>query len=140
MKYLILPLLLFISTTSFGQSSDAPKVQSKVFQVVEQMPEFPGGEAAMMRFIQKNIVYPDVERENDIQGRVVVGFVVDMDGNLSDVTIKKGVSTGIDKEAIRVVKLMPKFTPGKQQGKPVRVQYVLPIMFKLSTQEPPKKK
>jgi protein TonB len=109
-------------------------VESKVFLVAEQMPEFPGGDDAMMKFIQKNIQYPDMERENDIQGRVVVGFVVNEDGSLQDIAIKKGVSSGIDKEALRVVRLLPKFKPGKQQGKPVRVQFVLPIMFKLASQ------
>ncbi len=114
--------------------TEAPVVENKVFQVVEQMPEYPGGEEAMMKFIQKNIQYPDMERENDIQGRVVVGFVVNEDGSLQDVSVKKGVSSGIDKEALRVVRLLPKFKPGKQQGKAVRVQFVLPIMFKLASQ------
>ena len=114
--------------------TEAPVVENKVFQVVEQMPEFPGGDEAMMKFIQKNIQYPDMERENDIQGRVVVGFVVNEDGSLTEIGVKKGVSSGIDKEAIRVVKLLPKFKPGKQQGKTVRVAFVLPIMFKLASQ------
>jgi protein TonB len=98
------------------------------------MPAYPGGEEAMMRFIQSNINYPDMERENDIQGRVVVGFVVLEDGTLSDIQIKKGVSSGIDKEALRVVRKLPKFNPGKQQGKAVKVSFVLPIMFKLASQ------
>jgi len=114
--------------------TSAPIVESKVFQVVEQMPEFPGGEEALMKFIQNNINYPDMERENDIQGRVVVGFVVNEDGSLSDIAVKKGVSSGIDKEAVRVVRKLPNFKPGKQQGKSVRVSYVLPIMFKLASQ------
>jgi protein TonB len=111
-----------------------PIVETKVFQVVEQMPEFPGGEEAMMKFIQKNIQYPDMERENDIQGRAVVGFVVNEDGSLTDIAVKRSVSSGIDKEAVRVVKLLPKFKPGKQQGKAVKVQFMLPIMFKLASQ------
>jgi TonB family protein len=114
--------------------------ENKVFMVVERMPEFPGGEEAMNKFIQKNIVYPDMERSNDIQGRVVVGFVVEKDGSLSDFQIKKSVSTDIDKEAIRVVKLLPKFRPGMQQGKAVRLQYFLPIAFKLAAQKAPKSK
>jgi protein TonB len=114
--------------------TSAPIVENKIFQVVEQMPEFPGGEEALMKFIQNNINYPDMERENDIQGRVVVGFVVNEDGSLSDISVKKGVSSGIDKEAVRVVKKLPNFKPGKQQGKAVRVSYVLPIMFKLASQ------
>jgi protein TonB len=139
MKNLVLPVLLFAATFSFAQT-DTPVVENKVFQLVEQMPEYPGGEAALLQFVQKNVRYPDVERENDIQGRVVVGFIVNEDGSLSDVMIKKGVSKGIDKEALRVVNMLPKFKPGKAQGKPVRVQFVLPIMFKLSAPEPPKKR
>ena len=111
-------------------------VEPQVFHVVEVMPEFPGGEKAMMEFIQTNIQYPDFERENDIQGRVVVGFVVNEDGSIYDISIKKSVSKGLDKEAIRVVKMFPKFKPGKQQGKAVRVAYVLPLMFKLAGDAP----
>ena len=114
--------------------TSAPIVEDKIFTVVEQMPAYPGGEEAMMKFIQANIQYPDMERENDIQGRVVVGFVVLEDGSLTDIAVKKGVSSGIDKEAVRVVKKLPKFTPGKQQGKAVKVSFVLPIMFKLASQ------
>ena len=102
-------------------------------KVVEHMPEFPGGEDAMMKFIQKNIQYPDLERDMDIQGRVVLGFIVNDDGSLSDIKVRKSVSPSIDTEAIRVVKLFPKFKPATQQGKPVRVQFTLPIMFKLAT-------
>ena len=112
--------------------TEAPVVEPpKVFTIVEQMPEFPGGEGELFKFIQQNISYPAMERDNDIQGRVIVGFVVNEDGSVSDVAVKKGVSNGLDKEAIRVVKLLPKFKPGKQQGKSVKVAYVLPIMFKL---------
>ncbi|MCW3124525.1 MAG: TonB family protein [Bacteroidetes bacterium] len=111
-----------------------PIVEDKIFTVVEVMPAYPGGEDAMMKFIQGHINYPDMEREMDIQGRVVVGFVVLEDGTLSDIQVKKSVSTGIDKEAVRVVKLLPKFNPGKQQGKPVKVSFMLPIMFKLASQ------
>ncbi|MBS1624021.1 MAG: energy transducer TonB [Bacteroidetes bacterium] len=111
-----------------------PIVEDKIFTVVEQMPSYPGGEGAMMKFIQEHINYPDMERENDIQGRVVVGFVVTEDGSLTDIQVKKGVSDGINREALRVVRMLPKFNPGKQQGKPVKVSYVLPIMFKLASQ------
>ena len=159
MKYLFFVFALAYSAVSVAQKEDTIRLrdtrreddpppvieerpavnQNMVFQVVEQMPQYPGGDEAMMKFIQKNIQYPTMERDDDIQGRVVVGFVVNEDGSLSNITIKKGVSSGIDKETIRVVKLMPKFIPGKQQGKAVRVQYVLPIMFKLAS-EPVKKK
>ena len=106
--------------------------EPKVFNVVEQMPEFPGGDGALFSFIQNNIQYPSMERDNDIQGKVIVGFVVMEDGAIADVSIKRAVSPGLDKEAARVVRLLPKFKPGKQQGKAVRVNYVLPIVFKLA--------
>lgn len=107
----------------------------KVFQIVECMPEYPGGDKLMMDFIQKNIKYPEYERENDIQGRVVVGFVVNEDGSLSNIKVKLPVSPGIDEEAIRIVKSFPKFNPGEQRGKPVRVQFNLPIAFKLAARD-----
>jgi TonB family protein len=113
-------------------TTDSPRV----FTVVEQMPEFPGGETAVMSFLSKNIVYPEYEKEHDIQGRVIVEFVVNEDGSISNVIIKKSVSQNLDAEAMRVVKLLPKFKPGKQQGKVVRVSYILPIVFKLTDDTP----
>ena len=119
---------------------EAPVVsEAKVFKVVEQMPEFPGGDEALMKLIQKNMQYPEMEKANDIQGRVVMGFVVNEDGSLSDITVKKRVSPGIDKEAIRLVKMLPNFRPGRQQGKAVKVEYLLPIMFKIPNEDPVKK-
>ncbi|HRG90005.1 MAG TPA: TonB family protein, partial [Chitinophagales bacterium] len=112
--------------------TEAPVVEEpKVFQFVEQMPEFPGGEGELLKYLAKNTQYPQMERDNDIQGRVMLRFVVLEDGSVSDVTVVRGVSPGLDKEAVRVVKTMPKFKPGRQQGKPVRVYYNLPFMFKL---------
>lgn len=104
----------------------------QVFQFVEQMPSFPGGESALMKYLSKHINYPSRARENNIQGTVVVQFVVNTDGTIVDVTTvgrKKG--GGLEEEAIRVVKGMPKWTPGKQNGRAVRVQYSLPIRFTL---------
>jgi protein TonB len=112
--------------------AEAPVVEEpKVFQFVEQMPEFPGGDVELMKFIQKNVQYPQMERDNDIQGRVILKFVVMEDGGVSDVSVARSVSPGLDKEAVRVVKMLPKFKPGKQQGKAVRVYYSLPVLFKL---------
>jgi protein TonB len=105
--------------------------EPKVFTFVEQMPEFPGGELELMKFLQKNIQYPQMERDNDIQGKVLLRFVVSEEGAVGDVSVLRGVSPGIDKEAVRVVKSLPKFKPGKQQGKSVKVYYNLPVMFKL---------
>jgi protein TonB len=95
------------------------------------MAEYPGGDGAMMKFIKQNLVYPKMERDSGIQRCVVVGFIVHEDGSLSDITIKRGVSKGLDEEAIRVIKLSPKFKPAMQRRKPVKVDYVIPIMFKL---------
>jgi len=106
-------------------------VGNKVNQIFDRMPEFPGGEKALLKFIRKNINYPAYEKSADIQGRVIVGFVVNEFGNISDVTIKKGVSKGINTEAIRVVKLFPNFIPGSYHGQAVKIAFVLPIDFKL---------
>ncbi len=105
--------------------------EQHIFLVVENMPEFPGGEASMYKFIGKNIEYPRMAKESGISGRVFVTFVVERDGSVTDVQILRGIGGGCDEEAIRVIKMMPKWTPGKQRGKPVRVQYRMPIKFTL---------
>ena len=99
--------------------------------IMEQMPEFPGGQAALLKFINENLRYPAAAIENGIQGRVVVQFVVKKDGSVGDVTVLRGVDSALDQEAIRVCKTLPKFTPGKQNGIPVNVWYTLPIFFRL---------
>ena len=103
----------------------------EVFTYVEQMPEFPGGEAERQKFLIKNIVYPQMEREAGISGNVYVQFIVDKDGNITDAKVVRGVSGGanLDKEALRVVKMMPPWKPGKQNGRPVIVQYTQQIKF-----------
>jgi protein TonB len=103
-----------------------------IFIVVEQQAEFPGGFQAMGKFLAKNMKYPVQARRMEIEGSVYVSFVIDKDGNISDPQIIKGISTECDKEAIRVVKLMPPWKPGKQNGKPVKCRFVLPIKFKLA--------
>ncbi len=108
--------------------------EPEIFTIVEDMPEFPGGQAELFKFIGKNINYPPMARENGIDGTVYVGFVVMENGSIENVSIKRGLSgggAGCDAEAIRVVKEMPKWNPGKQRGKPVRVAFTLPIRFKL---------
>ena len=105
--------------------------ESKVFDIVEQMPSFPGGPAALMKFLSENIKYPVVAQENGVQGRVVVAFVVERDGSITDVHIARGVDPSLDKEAVRVVKSMPKWTPGKQNGSAVRVKFNVPVAFRL---------
>ncbi|MCK4360962.1 MAG: energy transducer TonB [Bacteroidales bacterium] len=105
--------------------------EAQIFTVVESMPSFPGGDKARIRFLNENIAYPTMARESGIQGRVYVTFVVERNGIVTDVKILRGIGGGCDEEAIRVVKAMPKWIPGKQRGKPVRVQFTLPIKFTL---------
>jgi periplasmic protein TonB len=102
-----------------------------VFLAVEQQPEFPGGESALIAYIAKNTKYPAIARENNIEGRVFISFVVEKDGNISDVKVIRGIGGGCDEEAKRVIKSLPKFSPGKQNGRPVRVQFNVPVNFKL---------
>lgn len=106
-------------------------VEEEVFLSVEENPEFPGGNAKLLEYVQKNLKYPMMARESDIQGKVYVGFVVEKDGSISNVRVLRGIGGGCDEEAVRVVQTLPKFKPGKQRGNPVRVQYTLPIVFKL---------
>ena len=106
--------------------------ENKVFDVVEQMPSFPGGNAALMNYLSQNIKYPVIAEENGIQGRVIVQFVVGKDGHISDVRVAKSVDPSLDKEAVRVVKGMPKWIPGKQNGQAVTVRYTLPVTFRLN--------
>jgi len=115
-----------------GKGVVAP-VKEEIFTIVEQMPEFPGGTNELLKFIQKNISYPQMEKEAGISGTCYVTFVVDKEGNITDVKVLRGVNggPGCDKEAIRVVKLMPKWGVGKQNGRPVLVQFNLPIRFSI---------
>ena len=106
-------------------------VEAEIFKVVEVMPEFPGGAAKMMEYIQKNMRYPIEARENGIHGRVFVNFVVEPDGSISNVAVMRGIGGGCNEEAVRVVKSMPKWNPGKQRGTAVRCAFTVPIIFKL---------
>lgn len=102
-----------------------------IFQVVETQPSFPGGDQALFKFLGENVKYPVIAQENGIQGRVICQFVVNKDGSIVDVEVVRPVDPSLDKEAIRVIKSMPKWSPGKQRGKSVRVKYTLPVNFKL---------
>lgn len=106
--------------------------ENKIFTVVEQMPMYPGGDAALMQYLSSNIHYPAVAAENGVQGRVVVGFVVERDGSITDVNVMRSVDPSLDREAVRVVKNMPRWTPGKQNGSAVRVKYQVPVTFRLN--------
>ena len=114
-----------------AQPEPKPEVENKVFDVVEQMPSFPGGQAALMDYLSNNVKYPVVAQENGVQGRVVVSFVVEKDGSITDVKVVKSVDPSLDKEAARVVKSMPRWIPGKQNGSAVRVKYNVPVSFRL---------
>jgi protein TonB len=102
-----------------------------VYQIVEEMPQYPGGEDALMDYVSKNVVYPSEAQEKGISGRVFVGFIVEKDGSVSNVKVLRGIGGGCDEEAVRVISGLPKWKPGKQDGKPVRVSYQMPINFKL---------
>jgi TonB family protein len=127
------------SSYNNGQSSsnseslfyEKSEVEDKVFDVVEQMPTFPGGQGALMKYLADNIKYPAEAQKNGVQGRVVVSFVVERDGSLSDFQIVRSVDPSIDEEAIRVAKAMPRWIPGRQNGSTTRVKYNIPVSFRL---------
>lgn len=102
-----------------------------VFTVVEVMPEYPGGDAELLKFISSNVKYPASSKEKGEQGRVICSFIVNKDGSVSDYKIVRSISAELDAEAIRVLKMMPRWTPGKQNGKSVAVKYTVPVTFRL---------
>ena len=104
---------------------------NRVYEVVEQMPQFPGGTNALIQYLSSNVHYPPVAEENGIQGRVVCTFIVERDGSISDVRVVKNVDPSLDKEAVRVIKSMPRWSPGRQNGSPIRVKYTIPVTFRL---------
>ena len=110
--------------------TEAP-VEEEVFDMVEQAPQFPGGQAELMSWLGKNIRYPVIAQENGIQGRVICQFVVGSDGSVRDIKVMRGVDPSLDKEAVRVIQSMPKWIPGRQNGKAVSVRYTLPVIFRL---------
>lgn len=114
------------------QESESSTAYEKVFDVVEQMPEYPGGPVAMMKFLMENMRYPETAHKAGVQGNVIVNYVVETDGTISNIKVVKKVSDELDAEAIRVVGTMPKWKPGMQNGKPVRVKYTVPITFRLN--------
>lgn len=125
-------LMMLVLLFSFMTSTAQTKKNDMVFDVVEVMPQFPGGQIAMLQYLMKNIKYPEQAVKEGIQGRVTVRFIVEKDGSISDVKPVLSVHPLLNKEAVRVVKSMPKWTPGKQNGKPVRVRFNVPVMFKLN--------
>ena len=124
--FLIVFFMAFVSVNAYSQSKEQ---DDAVYSMVSEQPSFPGGMQEMMKFISENRKYPAEAKAKDIHGKVIVAFVVERDGSLSDVKIRRGIGYGCDEEAIRVIKSMPKWTPGKQNGKEVRVSFMLPVTF-----------
>lgn len=120
-----------VDLSGLDGSGEVIEEQEQAFVAVEQMPEFPGGEQALINYIAKNTKYPAIARENNIEGRVFISFVVEKDGSISNVDVIRGIGGGCDEEAKRVIKSLPSFAPGKQNGRAVRVQYNVPVNFKL---------
>jgi protein TonB len=120
-----------VAAPSKGTVVEAAPEPEKVFTVVEQQPEFPGGTSEMYKYLSKSIKYPSAASRANVSGRVFMSFVVNTDGSIQDVQVLKGLGFGCDEEAMRVVKAMPKWKPGKQSGRAVRVKYNLPINFQL---------
>lgn len=125
-------LMMLVLLFSFMTSTAQTKKNDMVFDVVEVMPQYPGGPIAMLKYIMENIKYPEQAMKKGIQGRVTVRFIVEKDGSISDVRPVLSVHPLLNKEAVRVVESMPKWSPGKQNGKPVRVRFNVPVMFKLN--------
>jgi len=115
----------------FNDTKDKNDIKDEFFVFVEEMPEFPGGEKALLNYLATHINYPAIAQENGIKGKVYVSFVIDENGNINNVTLVRGVDKSLDNEALRVIRSMPKWKPGKQRGKPVKVQFNVPITFEL---------
>ena len=125
------------------KKSDMSKTDMKpdkngVYQIVEEMPQFPGGETKLMEYIAKNLTYPQEAKDKGIDGRVFVAMVIEKDGSVSNVKVLRGIGGGCDEEAVRVISALPKWKPGKMNGEPVRVSYQIPINFKLQEKAPAK--
>ena len=120
-----------MTTLSINAQSEETLAEEKVYDVVEEIPQFPGGLSAMFDYLSKNIQYPETAEMNGFQGRVIVTFIVEKDGSTSNAKVAKSAKPSLDEEALRVVIAMPKWVSGKQNGKPVRVKYTVPVAFRL---------
>ncbi len=134
-KIVFLLSVLFLSLAAQAQSvenADSVAVEETVYQSVEEQPEFPGGMKALMKYLADNVKYPRISRDNKSQGKSTVRFTVNVDGSISDAEIVRSAGDMyLDKEALRVISEMPKWKPGKKNGKPVRVEFVFPVVFRL---------
>ena len=131
MNKLFIIALLTLTGMSSAMAQQEVVLEEKVYEVVEEMPSFPGGQGAMFEFIANNIQYPIVAEENGVQGRVLVSFVIKKDGSLSNVRVVKSVDPALDKEAVRLIKSMPKWSPGIEKGQFVNVKFTVPVTFRL---------
>ncbi|MCL1821232.1 MAG: energy transducer TonB [Prolixibacteraceae bacterium] len=129
-------LLLTFALVAVMPFSAASQEQIKALTFSEEMPDFPGGVAALMKFLEDNLVYPPEAAEKGISGKVFIGFIVDTDGSITNAKVVRGVETTLDNEALRVVKIMPKWKPGRNKGEAVPVSYSIPIVYKLSGDTP----
>lgn len=114
-----------------SQTAESSTENEKIYDVAEVMPEFPGGQSALFKFLSANVSYPELAMKNGIQGRVIVSFVVERDGSITNAQVMKSVDPSLDREALRLVRSMPAWSPGKQKGVAVRVKYTIPVTFKL---------
>lgn len=131
-KFLIMALMsLFGLTTVSAQKTVVANKNQQVFEVVEKMPEFPGGQVALFEYLSKNVKYPADAEKQKIEGRVLVSFVVNTDGSITDIEVMRKTFPSLDAEGVRVISGMPKWTPGEQKGQKVRVHYTVPIVFHL---------
>jgi len=124
-------MAVFCLTTVSAQKTVVSQKNDQVFDVVEQMPEYPGGMQALFEFLKENIKYPEDAQKQKVEGRVLAKFVVETDGSISNIEVVKHAFPSLDAEAVRVIQAMPKWSPGKQKGQAVRVKYVVPINFNL---------
>ena len=124
-------MAVFCLTTVSAQKTVVSQKNDKVFDVVEQMPEYPGGMQALFEFISQNIKYPADAQKQKVEGRVLAKFVIETDGSISDIEVVKNAFPSLDAEAVRVIQTMPKWIPGRQKGQAVRVKFVMPINFSL---------
>lgn len=124
-------MALFGLTTVSAQKTVVAKKNQQVFDVVEKMPEYPGGQAALFEYLSKNVKYPADAEKKKIEGRVLVTFVVNTDGSITDIEVVRKTFPSLDAEAVRVISGMPKWKPGEQKGKKVRVKYTVPLNFRL---------
>ena len=130
-RFLLLLSAILLTNMAFCQEEKKVSVDDEVFVVVEEQAEFPGGLDSMYAYIHKNLKYPELAKEKGIEGRVFVNFIIEKDGSISNVKILRGIGGFCEEAAVEMVKNMPKWKPGKQRGKAVRVKYTLPVMFRL---------